>query len=365
MKFLEAILAPDLDTCTSFFHSYLKMGMNTDASRDLSRIRVISIDVKKKTIPPHHEFIIITVRDLMKQRDRHFILERTVDDDLEESEPQDGVVEEFVLHPNARDVFNTVLRTLTPLAVAGAVVVGAPEMSGGAMTGLVATAATLAALPFLSKVSSDTPQSNEIPESREANTFKDVASLAIIDVFDHLSHLTISRQVSKSLHKPAHNAPACDRWLGGLKIGTLDYGAARGARSFEVRNLTLYHLALLADVVHNEYPLYSLFKNNCYWFSGIFYMAARVIDTVLVSASESDITLLFEDSPKDTIDHFYMPSYMYLPQVAGRWMGFKIYEVQEVVVRRIVAKFIKRLLEEEREVYYYLLSTQLTNFLTG
>jgi hypothetical protein len=358
MKFLEPILAPELNTCTTFFHSYFEMGMNThpDASNQLSRvIKVKSVDIKKKTTPPHNEFILVTARDLMDQRDRHFILERTVDVDLEGSEPQDSVVQEFVLHPDARDVFNAVFRTLTPLAVVGAVAVAVPELSGTAMTGLVATAATLAALPLVSKVSSDSPYLNEIPELREANSVKDFASLTVMDAFNFLSEITISRQVSKSLHKPAHNLPARDRWLGDLWIGTLDYGTARGARSFEVRNLSLFHLALLADVVHSQYPLYSLFKKNCYWFSGIFYMAARVIDDMIAPGPESDIPLPFEES-KDTTDYFYMPHYMYLPQLAGRWMGFKVSEVQEVVVRRIVAVFIKRLLKEEREVCFYVLS---------
>ena len=336
MKFLEPILSPSLDTCTTFFHSYFQIGMKTssDVTEQFSRIKVMSVDIKKKTSPPHHEFIIITARDLMKHCDRHFILERTVDVDLEGSEPQDGVVLEFVLHPDARDVFNTVLRSTT---------------------------ATLASLPLVSKVSSDGPSSNE---PLEANLVQDVASSTVINAFNNLSDLTISRQVAKSLQIPAHYAPAHDRWLGESKIGTLAYGTGRGAKSFEVRNLSLFHLALLADVVHNQYPLYSLFKNNCYWFSAVFYMAARVIDNMIAPGPESDIQLLFECS-KDTTDYFYIPPYMYLPQVAGRWMGFRIYEVQEVVVRRIVKVFIKRFLEEEREVYYYLLSTQFTNFLTG
>jgi hypothetical protein len=65
---------------------------------------------------------------------------------------------------------------------------------------------------------------------------------------------------------------------------------------------------------------------------------------------------------------FYLPFYLYMPEVAGRWMGFKIFKVQEIVLNRIVKSFLQRLSENEKKVLYhdftnsYLL--QLTNFLT-
>lgn len=97
-------------------------------------------------------------------------------------------------------------------------------------------------------------------------------------------------------------------------------------------------MALLAHVVHTEYPIYSLFKNNCYWFSNIIYLAARTIDVTLGTRPD------LPDDPealKDITDMFFMPFYLYMPNVADRWMGFKICEVQEMVLKHIVRLFQK------------------------
>lgn len=114
--------------------------------------------------------------------------------------------------------------------------------------------------------------------------------------------------------KPLKNAQVDDRWLAGVGVKTLNYRTAQGARSFKAFNLNLFHMALLANVAHSEYPLYSLFKNKCYWFSNIIYLAARIIDRIL--ASRPDLPYDPEDPRKIKDDFFSSDLYICL-----RWQG--------------------------------------------
>jgi len=113
-------------------------------------------------------------------------------------------------------------------------------------------------------------------------------------------------------------------------------------------------MALLAKVVHSQYSIYSLFKRNCYWFALLIYLAAKNIDQILGSGEihedpgESDDSEMIDDS--EMTDDFFVPFYLYASNLAGRWMGFKVCDVKDVVLGRIVRLFLKQLEEHEAEL---------------
>lgn len=354
------LLAPSLSMDTDAFIYVCWSGVTSSPDPALAlerfkRFKVKNVNLKKKKVAPEHEFVLITMRDVEDRLDRHFILERTAD--LEADKAQDDsekktIIEEFLGHQDCKKVLDAVLHTLLvippAIAIAGAAVVAAPALSAPAMASAVVPLTVASALLLNSSQvsSSDLPLTYPIMEP-STNSIIDHATLSVAQFFDFLSGHAVSHRISKSLNKPPIDTRADDRWLAGVNIQTSQYGTAQGARSFEAHNLNLFHMALLAHVVHSEYPLYSLFKKNCYWFSNLIYLSAREIDKVL--GSRPDLPEDPEDS-KDITDSFFLPFYLWMPRVAGCWMGFKICEVQKIVVDRIARLFLKKLEEHERKV---------------
>ena len=353
------LLSPTLTMETDAFLLLYWSGLTSspDYAQASARFKVAAVNVKTKTVTaaPELESVIFTVRDVQERRDRLFRVERTAVD--EASDDLEKKSEEFFGHQDCKKVLVAVSRALQAvpptIEVAGAAVVAGPAVSGLSAPALASAvvppsvASTLLPPSSQDRVSSYLPGSHPNTEF-STNSIVDHATLKLTQIFDFLSEFADSRMASESL--PRKNAPADDRWLAGAKLQTQEYGTER---SFEAYHLNLFHMALLADLVHKEYPLYFLFKNNRYWFLSIIYLAARVIDQTL--GSRPDIPEDPEDS-KDIVDMFFLPIHLYMPYVAGRWMGFKIREVQGIVVKRIVRLFLRRLAEYEANVCVYLLS---------
>lgn len=368
----KLLLLPTLSMETELFLFVCWSGVKSspDSVLALTRFKVKTISVKKKTQPPFHEFLLMDVRDRLDSTDKLFILERNVDLDADE-ELKTNVVDEFLLHEDCKKVLNAIFRAL--LTIPTTVLVGAAAVAAGpALSGLSVPAVASAIIPlsvatsFLPsfshtpEVDSYLPRTNPVMGSSQ-NSIVDRTTLTAADFFHRLSEFSVSRRMSKSLNKPPKDSRADDRWLSGVRVETPEFGTAQGAQSFEAFNLNLFHMALLAHVVHTEYPLYSLFKRNCYWFSMTFYLAAQTIDKSLGSRPD------LPDRPEEGTDNFFLPFSLYMPEVAGRWMGFKICEVQKMMVDHIVRLFLKKLGEHEKMVFTIFLNyqLQLTNFLTG
>lgn len=336
---LDFLLQSDANYGTELFLHLCKSG---DA-KELSTLKVKNVNIKKTVSAPEHEFILTTVRDSKDDKERLLILERTVNIDAEKSQDGNSIIEDFLGHESCTKVLTAVSNAL--LAVPPPLLVGCVAgVAGPGLSGIAAAAALLS--PSLQVNPSYLPEADPIPEM-STNSFFDQATLNFAGFFNSLSDFAVSRRMSNSLNKPPKNTPADDRWLGEDKVQTFEYGTVRGAKSFEAYNLTLFHMALLAHVVHQEYPIYSLFKNNCYWFSSIIYHAARVIDHALGTRPG---VLEDPDESRDVNDLFFLPFSQYLPHIAGCWMGFKICDVQGIVVNRIVVLFLKQLKEYEEEV---------------
>lgn len=301
------------------------------AERALSRFPVKTLRVnKKKTVSPEHdsEFLLIEVNDLQELQDRKFILECTGDtvnlDAQNLDKLKDSTVDDFFKHPDCKKLLDAISRAFQAIP----------------STALVASAAVVAG-PVIS------------------DSIVDHTSLpvSIVQFLEFMSNFAVSQRASDSLNEPTppKDARANDRWLGGARAKKQEYRTAREVRTFRPKNLTLFHLALLAHVVHSEFPLYSLFRNQCYWFSNIIYDAAKILDEKISPGLESlDLPQAAVSTETSTLmDEFFMPFYLYMPNAAGRWLGFKISEVEEVVRSRVVRKFHEQLQKHMAKVFLH------------
>jgi len=134
-------------------------------------------------------------------------------------------------------------------------------------------------------------------------------------------------------------------------------------KRFEPQGLPFFDLVVLADVVHEQAPIYCLFQRHCYWFANVIFMAivmlytlppsaSTVLPSPSASTSASSITApaipvpaptLAVDTPKDA-NLLVLPEN---PQAgrAGRWLGLLINDpgVLHTVVTIVTKKFATRL----------------------
>jgi hypothetical protein len=124
-------------------------------------------------------------------------------------------------------------------------------------------------------------------------------------------------------------------------------------RTFVLKNLTFFHIVLLANIAHKECPLYSLFKNQCYWFANIIYEGARCIDnSQTLQLDLPGVTTESSSLSRPLMDLIYVPFQKYMPETAGRWYGIQISVVEPIVLSSIVSKFNKELEDHRKQVFY-------------
>ena len=365
------ILKPSLSMETDEFHYFCsqEVRVRSDFAKARSRFRIKDLSVMKKMESPQHEFVLINVRDGEESIDRRFLLERTVEEP--QNDHDETLINAFFNHDDCMKVLKAVVLALLDISpnviAAGAAVVAGPAVLSASSLG--STLIPLATVSLLSPSDDSSPPINEPSSLSLPTKLMDSMTLNLAQILDFFSERHISRHISKSVEKPEKDAHADDRWLAGDKIGSPEYGTAQGARSFEPKYLNLLHMSIIALLVHREYPIYSLFQNNCYWFSNLVYICAKVIDFTIPCTPDSDLPniedLDIEDG-KVLEDMFYMPFHLYMPSVAGRWMGFKICEVKKIVVRRIVTLFFEELkkIEEVVSLSFFELS-HVANLITG
>jgi hypothetical protein len=165
--------------------------------------------------------------------------------------------------------------------------------------------------------------------------------------------------VSKSLitSEPPWDARANGMFLGGGDIlRNRKYNMQSGTQLGEFRptSLTLFHLALLAHIVHVEYPLYSLFKSQCYWFASTVFSAAQIIDKDLSRGSiPTGGSLASDETGDEKFDDIFLPYHLYVPKKAGCWKGVQIGGCKNVVLGVILQKFYKDLARYDEKVFLY------------
>ena len=108
-------------------------------------------------------------------------------------------------------------------------------------------------------------------------------------------------------------------------------------RQYDPVGLTLFHLVLLALVVHKLAPIYSLFESQCYWF-------ANIIFDVIVA--------LYPSRTQTRPDAVSGPCVLlpsdYLPQEFGRFCGITINDPRVVAA---VVSTVESHFKESKEAY--------------
>jgi len=367
----SATLSLEVDTFLYILWSGAR-GQPSECS--LTRLKLTEMQFRKKKLPPEHEFLFIRAIDLrnpdgpsgessLTGEAKTFILERTVELNPAQSknaaqskdaanQVENNIVQAFIQHPDCVKVLTAVSKALTSIPTT-ILIAGAATAAAGASSPAVASVAIPLSLastfvPSSSHTSSSLPSTNPITEP--SHSIINHTTLTLVSFFHFLSTLSVARSASKSVKsiKPPNDAPADDRWVGGSKADTVEYEDSEDARrTFHPLNLTIFHLALLVHIIHRHYPIYSLFKRNCFWFTALIFSAAKLIDKALHKGPEYPEDPEDPEDPKGMIDLIFLPLFLYAPEAVGRWMRFKVCDVKHIVVHRIVDLFLEEL--ESRE----------------
>jgi hypothetical protein len=139
---------------------------------------------------------------------------------------------------------------------------------------------------------------------------------------------------------------ANDQFLVG-QHARVTHGNGHIVRQLQPQRLTLFHLIVLATTVHNHAPLYSLLKRQCYWFANTIFF--------VIFNRYSCSTIPTGGNPCDeTIDDVYIPLNHYLPDLGGRWMGVRVSNISETLIRLMTAKFESDYREELAKVCFHI-----------
>ena len=290
-------------------------------------------------------------------------------DDLNANQPNNTTVDQFLNHPHSKKLLDAVLNSfggISPSVVAAATAVALPILGSAAVIpaiihlplSLTQTSESQTLLPLTTESktspSSYTSAANMAPEY----SLVDQASMAMAALLHAVSNSGTGKYMSRSLDnsKPFSDARAVDQFLGGDRLYTDGYISGVQIGHFKPRHLKLFHLALLAHVVHIEYPLYALFLNQCYWFTSTVYYAAQVIDYDLSHNALSGLPKYlstFADDEKDD-DEIFLPFHLFIAEGAGRWKGIRISGCKRVVLSSIVHKFHELYDNYMKQVFYLL-----------
>ena len=288
--------------------------------------------------------------------------------DNTDKELDEKTIQEFMDHPICNKVLDALSGAFqgvpsTALAAGAAALAGAHAgFSIPVLASASASAVTLASILHTPNTTSYLP-CTVLDTKSSPNSIADNITLAIARTLQCMSDTDLLRvSDSSKTFNPQKGAHVDDRWLAGSRAETPHYGTAREVRTFQPKNLTLFHITLLAHVVHTEYPIYSLFKNQCCWFSNIIYDAAKIIDSYIPCGFGTHLIADDLDPNSTLADKFFMPFYLYMPEEAGRWLGVKICEVEKIILRHIVEKFKEQLKDHMKEVFQGYFHSQLLQF---
>ena len=147
-------------------------------------------------------------------------------------------------------------------------------------------------------------------------------------------------------------------------------------RRFYPRDLSLFDLVLVADVVHDKAPIYSLFANQCYWFANIIFEIVVQL-YILPAATRDAVGTLDPSGPYPTPGPYAIPdppsiplaaptpevdpprnaNHLILPALgeAGRWCSILINDpiVRQTVMGSIISDFKERLAYYLSEVIFH------------
>jgi hypothetical protein len=120
------------------------------------------------------------------------------------------------------------------------------------------------------------------------------------------------------------DTPAVDRFLGQNYLRSPHYHGQIVAY-FKPDKLTIFEVILLAHVVHEMHPTYTLLGEQCYFYTRIIYAATQQIFGVSPSKSANE--------NEDLV--YFIDSHLTTPVKYGRWKGILINIVDEDAVSKV------------------------------
>lgn len=192
----------------------------------LSEIQVTCVMHNKMPNSPEHEFLIIETQDRVGKK-KALILERTVGLQRETGD----INEIFSPGEGLKSLFRKIKK------------IASETLASGTQLGSMEEGSVRQTLSIMDKVSMSSIQSADLLSE----------SLKLID--------------------DLHDSPAIDQFLGENYVFSANWHG-QNIRHFKPKNpISLFQLAILADVVSKTYPKYTVFKEQCYFFSGLIYSA--------------------------------------------------------------------------------------------
>ena len=116
---------------------------------------------------------------------------------------------------------------------------------------------------------------------------------------------------------------AIDRFLGESMVYDKRWHA-QNVQYFKPNDLTLFQLAIVADVIHKLFPNYTSLDKHCYFYAGLVYAVAQQIGGIR--------PLINADETKDDVYHIDK----HLFDKFGRWNGLKVADVDAGIVTSVV-----------------------------
>ena len=272
----------------------------------LERLIVDKIIHKKIPEPPEHEFLLIHTHDTLESNKlRRFILERTVYSDrtkIQETPDVPDLNIETHHKTLSANLFDIIKRFMENIAT----ILSSESDSALASSQLSMEEGTSHTFSHSSSVAHD------------SLSITDSVTVSVSESAD-----AVSVAVAESLDQD--KIPALDRFLGDHYVG-LPRWTGTELRGFRPKNLMMFQLVLLANVVHQKYPKYTQLGPSCLFYASLVYKAAE----------------MFGGNAGAVGGH--------APQLIGHWQGVKVTKVDSQMVSRVVGNFKRALSHQIAEV---------------
>ena len=286
--------------------------LSPDYKAVLNRFLVLSMTLTKTSTSPQHEFLVMMLMDTHISGSPPYLmfLERT------KSMKQLNPIDSFLDHPENAAVLASIINTLK-------------ELPSSLLSSLPPTDSEDESSP------PDSPSDPLLGSTSSPSPSKTLRNLIDAGTLVSVSAVHASIESTGKLKLSA----AKDQFTGGKDVEATGSVLGQVVWQIQPQELTLFQVAVLADVVHEYAPLYSLFRRQCYWFA---FIICAVIMRICTCSSVG--------SPDIHTDDIRVPPNNYLPNLAGRWMGILVRGVEEAVLKIVIDKFNARYDEKLNEV---------------
>ena len=333
LRMIDTALSMSMDTAVFLTHYVTSLVTSSDYYAEAIQSAIVkSVTVNKHTSSTaQHEYLTFEISDANSQDPVSYLLflERTPSNI--QSDPS-----YFTSHPDSRLFLDTILRQL--VSPSSSTQTLNPNESHENIP-LLDTSSSSSSTSSFSRAAdtSSSPSTSFLSRAADTSTssfsrLMGAASLASTQAIPWSRNIVLKSTTVKAM----------DQFLVGQHARST-HGSGQIVRQLQPHGLTLFHLIILANIVHNHDPLYSLLKRQCYWFANtIFYVILKnFICTNVVNGG---------DPFNEMIEDAHIPPNDYLPDLAGRWMGFRVMSLSKQLIELVSAMFESKRAEELAKV---------------